>query len=114
MALQRPPPSEARADGDCARARHRHLYGFRRLAFVPAKNLSGDYRHLAFILCRQSVHPCHGAAEDGRSAECRARGSRDRTSVVRGKRVSASVDIGGRRIIQKKMTNPYNESITIE
>src|SRR3546814_21185346 len=99
MALQRPPPSEARADGDCARARHRHLYGFRRLAFVPAKNLSGDYRPLAFILCLQSVHHCHGAAADGSSADCLEIGS----ASCRG-RLSWSVEIWGVAAILKQKT----------
>src|SRR3546814_15823563 len=35
------------------------------------------------------------------------RSTRDRKSVVRGKRVSVRVDLGGRRIIKKKKTNKY-------
>src|SRR3546814_19456270 len=33
----------------------------------------------------------------------------DRKSVVKGKRVSVGVDLGGRRIIQKKKTLPHKE-----
>src|SRR3546814_17421087 len=42
----------------------------------------------------------------------RASASGDRKSVVSGKRVSVRVDLGGRRILKKKKTQPKTENVT--
>src|SRR3546814_19635978 len=52
-----------------------------------------------------------GAAQGVLGGLARARG--DRKSVVSGKSVSVRVDLGGRRIIKKKMKTKYEEHKTL-
>src|SRR3546814_19019637 len=82
------------------------------ISTLPADGFSRPAAALSSVDLPQPVGPTMATNSPGataRSMPATARWLKDRKSVVEGKSVSVSVDLGGRRLIKKNKANKHNE-----